>query len=131
MTLAESFGTEEIHQTLNPRLDCLGVAGTFYKKTGNHQADMMNWLRSQFAGHGDDEGAEDLVFRTAIRDNTHIGESHGFQMPVTHYVRERCRGDSLSNAKPPPECPISRRPSGYASHSSAPAPWCCRLGGSA
>ena len=83
------IAAEEIHQTLNPRLDCLGVAGTFYKKTGNHQADMMNWLRSQFSGHGDDEGAEDLVFRTAIRDNTHIRESHGFQMPVTHYMREQ------------------------------------------
>lgn len=75
---------QEVQQSINSELDLLGVVGTFYRKAANHSSDMLDWLREQF-----DQEAQELVFRTVIRENTHIGESHGHQMPVTQYVRRQ------------------------------------------
>jgi chromosome partitioning protein len=74
--------SQEVQQQFNPKLDLLGVLGTFYKKQVNHSADMLEWLQTTFGPAGDD-----LVFRTVIRELTHVGESHGHQQPVTQYVK--------------------------------------------
>lgn len=74
--------TQEVQQQFNPSLDLLGVIGTFFKKQVNHSADMLDWLHETFRPAGDD-----LVFRTVIRELTHVGESHGHQQPVTQYVK--------------------------------------------
>lgn len=81
---------EEVHRRFNPELDLIGVLGTFHERRRNHQGDVFDWLKDQFniADQNLEEGEHPCVFPFPIRLSPHVSESHGAQLPVTHYLRQ-------------------------------------------
>ena len=82
---------EEVFRTLNSELDLVGIVGTFHERRRNHQADVFEWLKAQFAGAEESPPGDEypMVMPRPIRLCPHVSESHAAHLPVTHYLRAR------------------------------------------
>ena len=66
----------EVQTILNPRLGLSGIVASRVQPRIQHRQ-VEDWLRHEFGNQ---------VFRSVIRENTHISESHAFQRPITTYA---------------------------------------------
>ena len=66
----------DVRELLNRDLELLGIVASRLQRRIQHRQ-VQEWLRSSFG---------DRVFDSALRENTHVGESHAFQKPVTAYM---------------------------------------------
>lgn len=66
----------DVRELLNRNLELLGVVASRLQRRIQHRQ-VETWLRNSFG---------DRVFESVVRENTHIGESHAFQKPVTAYM---------------------------------------------
>jgi chromosome partitioning protein len=66
----------DVSELLNRDLELLGIVVSRLQHRIQHRQ-VQSWLRSSFG---------DRVLQSALRESTHIGESHAFQKPVTAYM---------------------------------------------
>ena len=66
----------EVQGLLNPDLGLAGIVASRAQPRVQHRQ-VEAWLRTTFP---------EQVFDTVVRENTHISESHAFQLPVTAYL---------------------------------------------